>query len=310
MRATISVPATSANLGPGFDSFGIALKLYNKFEAELCDEWIVEVEGEGEGYLLVDADNQVAKAMRAVFEYALKGKHKAHIWCTNRVPTGNGLGSSSTAIVGGALLARTLLKAHDGIELSDEEIFQLTADLEGHSDNVAPALFGGFTVCWHEDEHARYARFEPERGLAAVVVPSKGELSTAQSRKLLPDGVSHEDAAFNVAHAGLLAAAIVAGRVELLPAALQDKLHQPYRARAIDDLDEITRILTEAGCQGVALSGAGPTVIGLVAAENDEAAYELAVRIAARAADEVRATGKRREPLPLAFDRQGAKPFA
>lgn len=310
MRATISVPATSANLGPGFDSFGIALKLYNKFEAELCDEWIVEVEGEGEGYLLVDADNQVAKAMRSVFEYAQKGEHKAHIWCTNRVPTGNGLGSSSTAIVGGALLARALLEAHDGIELSDEEIFQLTADLEGHSDNVASALFGGFTVCWHEDEHARYARFEPERGLAAVVVPSKGELSTAQSRKLLPEGVSHEDAAFNVAHAGLLAAAIVAGRVELLPAALQDKLHQPYRARAIDDLDEITRILTEAGCQGVALSGAGPTVIGLVAAENDEAAYELAVRIAARAADEVRATGKRREPLPLAFDRQGAKPFA
>lgn len=310
MRATISVPATSANLGPGFDSFGIALKLYNKFEAELCDEWIVEVEGEGEGYLLVDADNQVAKAMRSVFEYAQKGEHKAHIWCTNRVPTGNGLGSSSTAIVGGALLARALLEAHDGIVLSDEEIFQLTADLEGHSDNVAPALFGGFTVCWHEDEHARYARFEPERGLAAVVVPSKGELSTAQSRKLLPEGVSHEDAAFNVAHAGLLAAAIVAGRVELLPAALQDKLHQPYRARAIDDLDEITRILTEAGCQGVALSGAGPTVIGLVAAENDEAAYELAVRIAARAADEVRATGKRREPLPLAFDRQGAKPFA
>lgn len=310
MRATISVPATSANLGPGFDSFGIALKLYNKFEAELSNEWIVEVEGEGEDYLLGGADNQVAKAMRAVFEYVKKGEYKAHIWCTNRVPTGNGLGSSSTAIVGGALLARQLLEHHDGIQLTDEEIFQITSELEGHSDNVAPALFGGFTVCWHDGAKPCYARFEPERGLAAVVVPSKGELSTAQSRKLLPEDVSHEDAAFNVAHAGLLAAAIVTGRVELLPAALQDRLHQPYRAQAIDDLDEISHILREAGCQGVALSGAGPTVIGLVAADNDDAAYELAVRIAAHAADEVRATGKRREPLPLAFDRKGAKSFA
>lgn len=307
MRARFSVPATSANLGPGFDSFGIALKLYNKFEAELCDEWIVEVEGEGEKYLLGDADNQVALAMRALFEQAGKPGYAAHIWCTNRVPTGNGLGSSSTAIVGGILLARALLAAHDGIEISDEEVFQLAAKIEGHSDNVAPALFGGFTVCWSSESAARYARFEPERGLAAVVVPSKGELSTVKSRELLPHDVAHKDAAFNVAHAGLLAASMISGRIDLLGEALKDRLHQPYRATAISDLEQISEILRASGCHGVALSGAGPTVIGLVAAETDEDAYALAVHAAAAAADAARALGTRREPLPLAFDRHGAR---
>lgn len=309
MRARFSVPATSANLGPGFDSFGIALKLYNKFEAELADEWVVEVEGEGEEYLLGDADNQVALAMRYVFEHAGCPAYAAHIWCTNRVPTGNGLGSSSTAIVGGALLARELLATHDNITISDEELFQITAHLEGHSDNVAPALFGGFTVCWTDEQGAQYARFEPERGLAAVVVPSLGELSTAKSRELLPSDVSHKDAAFNVAHAGLLAAAMISGRIELLGEALKDRLHQPYRAAAISDLDQISDILRDAGCHGVALSGAGPTVIGLVAADTDEEAYEMAVRAAAAAADAARALGTRREPLPLAFDRNGARAF-
>lgn len=306
MRARVSVPATSANLGPGFDSFGIALQLYNKFEAELADAWVVDVEGEGKEYLREDGDNQVARAMKATFQSAGKAELCAHIWCTNRVPTGNGLGSSSTAIVGGILLARVLLEEHFECALSDDEVFQIASRLEGHSDNVAPALFGGFTVCWSEGELARSARFEPQQGLAAVVVPSRGELSTSSSRALLPSDVPHKDAAFNVAHAGLLAAAMVSGRVELLGAALQDRLHQPYRAHAIADLAQITEILQGAGCQGVALSGAGPTVIGLVAAATDEEAYELAVKAAAHAADEVRLLGTRREPLPLGFDRQGA----
>jgi len=306
MRVGFSIPATSANLGPGFDSFGIALKLYNKFEAELAADWLVEVEGEGEGYLSTGGDNQVAMAMATVFEVAGHPELCAHIWCQNRVPTGNGLGSSSTAIVGGALLARALL-AEQGLPVpSDGEIFRITAKLEGHSDNVAPALFGGFTVCYSRDDVLSYARFEPLRGLAAVVVPANGELSTAESRDLLPHDVTHKDAAFNVAHAGLLAAAIVSGQPDLLGDALQDRLHQPYRAQVIGDIEEIQAIVRRAGCDGVALSGAGPTIIGLLAADTDEGAYERAVRVAAAAADEVRALGTRRPPLPLEFSRVGS----
>lgn len=309
MRARFSVPATSANLGPGFDSFGIALKLYNKFEAELSDEWVVEVEGEGETYLLSDQDNQVARAMKMLFDEYDKDAYSAHIWCSNRVPTGNGLGSSGTAIVGGMLLGRALLAERDGIEISDEKLFELASAFEGHSDNVAPAIFGGFTVCWSEQNRPRFARFEPSRGLAAVVVPAQGELSTTASRELLPQKVSHQDAAFNVAHAGLLAASVVSGRFELLNDALHDRLHQPYRASAISDLEQISAILREAGCEGVALSGAGPSVIGLIGADTDDEAYARANHVAASASDAVRLLGTRREPLPLAFDRDGAQAY-
>lgn len=307
MRVGFSVPASSANLGPGFDSFGLALDFHNKFEAELADDWLVEVDGEGSHYLYRDGRNQVARAMAKVFERVGRGELRAHIWCSNRVPTGNGLGSSSTTIVGGALLARALLAQVDGPAISDQEIFEIVADIEGHPDNVAAALFGGFTVCWDDEGSPRYARFEPARGLAAVVVPALGELSTRKARALLPEDVTHKDASFNVAHAGLLAAAVVAGRPELFSQALNDKLHEPYRAHAISDLHEIHAILAAAGADGVALSGAGPTVIGLVAGDTDEAAYQKAVEIAALAADNVRKLGTRRPPLPLKLNRQGSQ---
>lgn len=306
-RVSCAVPATSANLGPGFDSFGIALDFYNKFEAEFADTWTVEVEGEGEKYLFRDERNQVARTMARVFESAGRPELKARIWCANRVPTGNGLGSSSTAIVGGALLARELLVQAGEPRFDDDAIFELVTEIEGHPDNVAPALFGGFTVCWWAEDKPYYARFEPANGLAAVVVPALGELSTRKARAMLPQDVSHKDAAFNVAHAGLLAAALVAGRPELFGSALRDKLHEPYRALAIGDLDAVHSILLEAGADGVALSGAGPTVIGLVAGATYEEAYQNAVRVAAQAADAVRELGTRREPLPLALAHEGSK---
>lgn len=308
-RVGCAVPATSANLGPGFDSFGIALDFFNKFEAELADSWLVHIEGEGEDYLHTDGRNQVALAMLDVFTRAGHPELCAEIWCTNRIPTGNGLGSSSTAIVGGALLARELLTQIGESRFSDQTIFEIVTEIEGHPDNVAPALFGGFTVCWSSDEGPRYARFEPAKGLAAVVVPALGELSTREARAMLPEDVSHKDAAFNVAHAGLLAAAIVSGRPELFGSALRDKLHQPYRASAIGDIEEIYTILLESGADGVAISGAGPTMIGLVSGPDDAIAYEQAVAIAAKAANAVRALGTRREPLPLALAHRGSRVY-
>jgi homoserine kinase len=303
MGAALLVPASSANLGPGFDSFGLALELHNRFEAELSDEWRVDVQGEGAGILRSDAGNVVAVAMARAFAEAGHPEIRAQIGCINRIPTGSGLGSSSTAIVGGLLLGERLADADFG----PTRLLEMAAELEGHPDNVAAALFGGFTVCWMEDDNARYARFEPVRGLAAVVVPAVGELSTVVARAMLPTAVSHADAAFNVAHAGLLAASIAAGRPELLGAALADRLHEPYRALAVEDLQSVHDILRDAGAAGVALSGAGPTVIGLVAGDTDETAHALAEEVAARASAQIRALGSRKAPQALKIDRNGAR---
>lgn len=303
MGAALIVPASSANLGPGYDSFALALGLHNRFEAQLADEWRVDVQGEGAGVLRSDAGNILAVAMERAFAEAGRPELRAEIGCVNRVPTGSGLGSSSAAIVGGLLLGEQLA----GADFGDTRRLEIAAELEGHPDNVAAALFGGFTVCWMEESHARFARFEPARGLAVVVVPAVNELSTAVARAMLPDSVPHADAAFNVAHAGLLAASITAGRPELLGAALADRLHEPYRAPAVEDLQAVHDILRDAGAAGVALSGAGPTVIGLVAGETDEAAHGLAEEVAARAAEGVRALGSRKPPHALKIDRAGAR---
>lgn len=303
MGVAVLVPATSANLGPGFDSFGIALELHNRFEAELADEWRINVRGEGEGTLAQDSTNLVAVAMGRAFAEAGSPDLRAAVSCYNRIPSGNGLGSSSSAIVAGLVLGRELA----GADFDDERLLELASDIEGHPDNVAAALFGGFTVCWLDEGAARCARFEPARGLAAVVVPAVEGLATTAARAMLPAAVPHGDAAFNVAHAGLLAAAIAAGRPELLGDALADRLHEPYRASAVEDLRVVNRILREAGAAGVALSGAGPSVIGLVAGDSDEAAYDAAVVVAERAADEVRELRTRRSPIALRIDRRGAR---
>ncbi len=303
MGAAVLVPATSANLGPGFDSFGLALDLHNRFEAELAHAWRVDVQGTGAGSLATDGTNLAAVAMARAFAEAGQPDLRAEIGCANRVPTGSGLGSSSTAIIAGLLLGQTLT----GADFGNQRILELAAEIEGHPDNVAAALLGGFTVCWTDIEGPRCARFEPARGLAAVVVPAVAELATHAARAMLPDAVPHADAAFNVAHAGLLAASIAVGRPELLGAALADRLHEPYRAAAVGDLKVMHDILRDAGAAGVALSGAGPTVIGLVAGDTDESAHELAQQVAERAADRIRALGTRRPPQALRIDRVGAR---
>lgn len=303
MGAAVLVPATSANLGPGFDSFGLALDLHNRFEAELASDWHVEVAGEGARVLPADASNSVVRAMAVAFEEAGQSHLRAHVGCQNRIPTGSGLGSSSTAIVGGLLLGERLADADFG----DRRRLELAAELEGHPDNVAAALFGGFTVCWAEDGAARFARFEPARGLAVVAVPALTSLATTTARQMLPNEVPHTDAVFNVAHAGLLAASIAAGRPELFGDALEDRLHEPYRAQAVGDLAQVAEALRDAGAPGVALSGAGPTVVGLVAGDTDRMAHDAAIRIAERASARILALGTRYAPQALAIDRWGAR---
>lgn len=268
MVRTVSVPATSANLGPGYDSFGIALALRNEFDGELATAWSVTVEGEGAGTLVESAENQVARAMARVFLEVGLPDQAARVHCRNAVPVGRGLGSSSAAIVGGLVLADALV----GAELGFERLFEIAVEMEGHPDNVAAALFGGFTVCWGTDEGPHALRIEPATGLAAVVAISDEALSTTTARAVLPATVPHADAAFNASRAALLVTGIAVGDPTLIREGLADRIHEQYRAAVVTDLESVKQALLDAGVDGAALSGAGPSVIGLLVAETDAAA--------------------------------------
>jgi len=300
---TVRVPASTANLGSGYDAFGLALSRFNLVTATLADPgvWEISVAGEGEEHRPPARDNLVMVAMRRLFD-AVGDTRGASVSCDNAIPFGRGLGSSSAAIVGGLVVANELT----GAALPLTELFRLAADLEGHPDNVAAALFGGFTICWTVDGTPRTTHIDPPRGLAAVVVVSEQRLSTRQARALLPASVPHADAAFEAGRAGLLAAGLALGRADLIGAGMSDRLHEPYRAAAVTDLEEVRLVLLEAGADGAALSGAGPTVIGLVSGADDAEALDRARDVAERASGRLARCAGRRAPEVIAVDRDGA----
>ncbi len=298
--ARVIVPASSANLGPGYDAFGLALGLYNEFEARPAEAWSVEVAGEGAGELTPDESNAVVRAMRAVFEEA-GYRGCAQVRCRNTIPIGRGLGSSSAAIVGGVLLANALL----GEPFDRERLFEVAARIEGHPDNVAPALLGGFTVAWYEEERPFAVRFEPQGGLAVVAAIAPQPLPTREARAALPSTVPHPDAVRTVARAALMALGIVHGSQALIAAGAADRLHEPYRRVLISDMEQVRSALVDAGVDGAVLSGAGPTLIGLVTARDEDRAFERAASIAASLA-QTGAAGER-EVRALRIDRDGAR---
>jgi homoserine kinase len=268
----ISVPATSANLGPGFDSLGLALDLRDELEAELAGSGlVVEVAGEGSGVVALDEDHLVVRAMRRAFD-ALGGQPTGlRLSCRNAIPHARGLGSSSAAVVGGLLLARGLVDG--GAErLDDAALLELAVDMEGHPDNVAPALHGGFVISGRDDRGDVYAVGSPvdARVSAALFVPPE-PLSTEVARGLLPQTVPHADAAADAGKAALLVAAL-ANRPDQLWRATRDYLHQDYRRTAMPASLDLVDRLRAAGLAAV-VSGAGPTVLCLVVDGTDLAAY-------------------------------------
>jgi homoserine kinase len=302
-QVTVRVPASTANLGSGYDAFGLALSCHNTVTARLApaDQWTVELLGDCPDRPRAGRENLIARAMWRVFsEVGERGG--ASISCTNGVPFGRGLGSSSAAIVAGLVAANELL----GSPLAPLAVFRLAVELEGHPDNVAAALFGGFTICWHTGGVPQCTHIDPPRGLAAVCVVSDARLATRQARSLLPAEVPHADAAFDAGRAGLLAAGIALGRHELFGPGMDDRLHEPYRAAAIADLFEVREALLEAGADGAALSGAGPTVLGLVGGDDDADALERACEVASRAGRLLAGCAGRRVPEVMAIDRDGA----
>lgn len=259
---TVEVPATSANLGPGFDCLGLALELTDTLVAEVRAEGlVVDVEGEGAADVPRDSSHLVVRAMQVAFA-ALDGPPPGlTLRCTNRVPHSRGLGSSSAAIVGGLVLARALV-ADGAVRLDDTALLALANRIEGHPDNVAPALLGGFVVSGQAGEvvWAQPVALDP-RVRAVVAVPPYA-VSTAVARGLLPEVVPHTDAAANTGRAALLVAAL-AGEPSLLLRATEDFLHQQQRGPAMPETLAVVAALRDEGVPAV-VSGAGPTVLALL----------------------------------------------
>ncbi len=258
----VQVPATSANLGPGFDALGLALDLHDTVGGSVVSGGLrVEVQGEAADEVPRDEHNLVVRSMRAAFDALGVEPPGLEVRCTNAIPHGRGLGSSAAAIVGGVHLARALVEGGRS-RLPDHAAFQLAADLEGHPDNVAAACFGGLTVAWREDAvcHAAPAQVGP--GIRTVAFVPPVPLSTELARNLLPATVPHAEAAADAGRAALLVATLATGWTGKLPAATRDWLHQEYRRPAMPESLELVDALRAAGHAAV-VSGAGPTVLVL-----------------------------------------------
>lgn len=266
LTATAVVAASSANLGPGFDSLGIALSLYDEIIVETTQSGLtVEVVGEGEGQVPLDASHLVVRAIERGLQAAGVAAAGMIVRCRNDIPHSRGLGSSAAAVVGGLAAVNGLVAQAGSTPLSEQDLIQLSSEFEGHPDNASAAVLGGGVVSWTEADgpEPRYAaaslRVHPDIHLFSAIPEVRS--STAETRVLLPEKVSHADARFNLSRAALLVVALTE-RPDLLMAATEDVLHQPQRAVAMPASAEYLRVLRRCGVAAV-LSGAGPTVLGL-----------------------------------------------
>jgi homoserine kinase len=264
----VRVPATSANLGPGFDALGLALTLYDDVAAEVVDAGCrVDITGEGAGQLPRGRQHLVVRAMVAVFDAIGARPPGLVVSCHNRIPQARGLGSSSAAIVAGVSLARALAGTAAG-QLSQADLLSLAAELEGHPDNVAPCLLGGLTIAWNQTPTGvRAARLSPTADVRPTVFIPAGRGLTKAARAALPAAVPHAEAARTAGRAALLVHALTADPT-LLFAATEDWLHQPYRAATMPRTAELVGALRAAGVAAV-VSGAGPAVLALTAVPGD-----------------------------------------
>ena len=256
----VRVPASSANLGPGFDSFAIALPLLAEFDLRPARSWSVNVDGDshenGNGIPTGD-DNLFVVSARAAAEAAAETLGSYHVTQRSAIPVGRGLGSSAAAIVGGVVAANALM----GEPLDRRTLLRVASEVEGHADNVAAALYGAFTVALPSDDGPVATRIAFPRAWRICLFIPREPLATEKARAVLPANVSRADAVFNIAHAAALLAAVLRSDGALLSIAMVDRLHQSARAQLVTGLDDIIAAARGAGAFGAALSGAGPAVV-------------------------------------------------
>lgn len=291
----MKVPATTANLGPGFDTLGLALSLYDELTVTVRDTpgATVEVIGVGAGEVPIDESNLVVRAIAYTFAAYSQPLPGLDLVARNVIPHGRGLGSSGAAIVSGIMAAKGLLEGL--VDIDSNALLALATALEGHPDNVAPALFGGLTIAWTTDAGPQHKKLIVHRGVSPLIAVPESTMSTELARSLRPISVPHEDAIFNVSRSALLIAALIQSP-ELLLAATEDKLHQSYRAAAMPQTESLLLELRAQGLPAV-VSGAGPSILVLC---SDPAQRLVAAELVARH------DGAPWQSLLLAVDFKGA----
>jgi len=263
----IMVPASTANLGPGFDVLGVALNLYTEITMEFIRDGLeIYAEGEGVEYIENDRNNLVYKSAEMLLKKIGIFNKGLRIKIKNEIPLGRGLGSSAAAIVGGLLAANELA----GRILKREEILDLAASIEGHADNVTAALNGGLNISIFEGNKVYYAKKLLEEDIVFLAFVPQEMVKTEVARKVLPEKVDFKDAVFNTGRAAFLVSILTEKRYELLKIATQDMLHQKYRSKLVPFMEEIFEKALSAGAYAAFLSGAGPTIMALSSPENAE----------------------------------------
>jgi len=269
---TVQVPATTANLGPAFDCLGMALDMWNLVRIEEASHPQVRLVGQAATELPTDVTNLVYMAALRLFKEAGMATPSLSLECHNQIPLKRGLGSSAAAIVGGLVAANHLA----GQPLSQDRLLALAVEIEGHPDNVAPALLGGLRIVVQGDNGLITAPLRIPSGLKAVLYVPDGTISTSEARSVLPLQVTREDAIYNMGRVALLVNALAEDRIEDLRVATQDCLHQPYRQHLFPAMKLIIREALNAGALGAFVSGSGPTVLALTRGKEMSIAYEMA----------------------------------
>lgn len=258
----IQIPSTSANLGAGFDALGLALNFYNYIEMEECD--IIDISSADDTPIPTDENNLIYTSAKTLYDICGKTLKGLKIIQQNNIPMTRGLGSSSACIVGGLVGANTLM----GNPLSLDDIVNLSAEIEGHPDNTAPALLGGIVTAVFDGQAVHWVKQEVHTALKFVVIIPDFELSTEKARSALPKEISHKDAVYNLSRASLFSASLLTGKYENLRTAVDDKLHQPYRLPLIPHADEVFKIAYTLDAYAVYISGAGPSIMAIVDEKN------------------------------------------
>jgi homoserine kinase len=293
----VSSPATTANLGPGFDTLGVALKLHNI--VEMCDDesgLLIQLEGEGADEAPCDESNIVFQAADLVFKQVGYQPRGLRISLHNEIPFARGLGSSAAAIVSGVVAANAL----SGGRLGERELLHIAYQLEGHPDNIVPALLGGFVCTTVTSGGAiEYIKVPPSPNIRSVAAIPTFELKTRDARRVLPEQFDFQDVVYNVSHASFFVAAFITGNFSSLRYAMEDKVHQPYREALIPGMRRVFESAMRAGAMSVSISGSGPTIIAFVNGR-DEA-------IGAAMSDAWKTEGIDNRILPLELDTHGTR---
>ena len=270
-KITVRAPATTANMGPGFDSLGMALEVFNTISIERSDQFSIRITGNGAGELSTGPDNMVYRGVATVYGAAGAELPPLAVACHNEIPLRRGLGSSAAAIAGGMVAANLIL----GGPLPLEELLRLADAIEGHPDNVAPALFGGCQIVIRESERLISVPCPVDEGLSAVLLVPDVEIPTDKARAVMPKQIPMQDAVHNIGRAALLALALSRGDAKYLALATQDVLHQPYRAPLFPPMTGIFDAAMDAGARGVFLSGSGSTILALAESRLDTIAEAM-----------------------------------